>query len=121
MTLQVTLTLPDRVAQSAERVARRTKRTVESVLSEWLDRAASELPVEALSDEEVLALSDLRMSDAEQSELSDLLSDNREGTLGAAGRLRLDRLMRDYDRRLLRKSQALREAVERGLREPLAG
>ncbi len=119
MTLQVTLTISNQVAQSAQRIARQTRRPLETVLAEWLDHAAGELPVESLSDDEVLALCDLQLSEAEQADLSALLADNREGQLDAAGRARLDRLMYEYDRRLLRKAQALREAVERGLREPL--
>jgi hypothetical protein len=93
---------------------------VESVLAEWIDRVASELPVEALDDEELLTLCDLKLSASEQAELDALLAENREGRLDEPDRARLDDRMREYDRRLLRKSQALREAVARGLREPLA-
>jgi hypothetical protein len=76
--------------------------------------------VEALGDDEILALCDLQMGPAEQAALSGLLAENREGRLDDAGRTRLDECMREYDRTLLRKSQALREAVARGLRKPLA-
>ncbi|MBI3763559.1 MAG: hypothetical protein HY260_17070 [Chloroflexi bacterium] len=120
MTVQVTVTVSDRVAQSAQRIAEQTRRSVESVLAEWLDRTAAELPVKDLSDSDVLTLCDQQLSEADQTELSTLLANNREGHLDTAGRARLDRLMREYDRRLLRKAEALREAVERGLREPLA-
>jgi hypothetical protein len=71
-----------------------------------LERAATELPVEELPDEEVLAL-------------SELLSQNREDELESAGRRELDELMPLYEHGLLRKAQALRVAVQRGLREPL--
>jgi hypothetical protein len=37
----------------------------------------------------------------------------------AVGQERLDALMGGYERGLLRKAQALRVAVQRGLREPL--
>jgi hypothetical protein len=93
---------------------------VEAVLNEWLDRASAELPIEALDDAELLALCDLELPPSEQEELSSLLEGNREGRLEEAGRARLDALMHVYDRHLLRKSQALREAVARGLRKPLA-
>jgi hypothetical protein len=119
-TAQVTLTLPRALVRSAEQVAARTQRPVETVLAEWLDRAAAELPVEALEDADLLALCDLQLSPAEQAELDALLAQNREGELDEAGKRRLDAVMEAYDRRLLRKSQALREAVGRGLREPLA-
>ena len=120
MTLQVTLTVSDRVLHTAQRIARQTRRPVESVLAEWLDQTATELPVEVLSDDEILALCDLSLPENQQDILSALLADNREGQLDEAGRAELDRLMGEYDRRLLRKAQALREAVKRGLREPLA-
>src|SRR4051812_26561231 len=54
-TAQVTLTLPRAVVRSAEQVAARTHRPVETVLAEWLDQAAAELPVEALEDADLLA------------------------------------------------------------------
>jgi DNA-directed RNA polymerase specialized sigma24 family protein len=77
------------------------------------------LPVEELSDEEVLALTELRLTDEQQAALDDLLARNQEGTLDAEGQRQLDELMRLYEHGLLRKSQALRVAVERELIEPL--
>lgn len=55
----------------------------------------------------------------QEATLGDLLARNREGTLDAEGQRQLDELMRIYEHGLLRKSQALRVAVQRGLREPL--
>jgi hypothetical protein len=119
-TKQVVLTVPKAVVRSAEQAATRTRRPVEAILAEWLDRGAAEPPVEALDDAGVLALCDLQLSPAEQAELDTLLAENSEGQLDDAGKRRLDACMDAYDRRLLRKSQALREAVARGLREPMA-
>jgi hypothetical protein len=119
-TEQVTLTLRRTVVRSAEQIAARTRRPVETVLAEWLDRAAGEVPVEALDDAGLLSLCELQLSAAEQAELDGLLVDNREGRLDETGKNRLDAVMEEYDRLLLRKSQALREAVARGLRESLA-
>jgi len=119
MSEQVTIHISEHVAQRAAQVASRNNRRIEDVLSEWLDQAATELPVDDLPDSEVLALTELRLTPEEQAELSDLLVYNREGTLDAEGRRRLDNLMRVYEQKLLRKAQALRVAVERGLREPL--
>ena len=67
----------------------------------------------------MLALAEITLEDAQQEQLSDLLARNREGVLDGESQLRLDELMRVYEHGLLRKSQALREAVRRGLREPL--
>lgn len=70
------------------------------------------------SDNEVLALCDLTMTEAQQSELADLLADQREGTLPSTQKDRLDELMQIYRHGLVRKSEALRIAMERGLRPP---
>jgi len=115
----VTIRVSERVARSATYLAARTDRRVEDILAEWLDQAAVEPPAASLSDDEVLALCDLQMEPAEQAELSRLLSENREGALDDRGRIRLDELMRAYRRGLVRKAQALKIAVQRGLRPPL--
>lgn len=119
-TQQVVLALPRALVRTAERIAHRTHRPLETVLTEWIDRAAAELPVEALEDDDLLAVCDMQMGQPEQAELSSLLTENREGRLDEAGRARLDERMREYDQLLLRKAQALREAVARGLRGPVA-
>ncbi len=115
----VTLDLPPDLAQRAAAVAQQTHRRVEDVLLEWLGRAAIEVPVESLSDDQVLALCDLEMSRGEQRELSALLARQREATLDEAARHRLDELMTSYRRGMVQKAQALKVAVERGLRPPL--
>jgi len=119
MTETVTIRVSERVARSATYLAARTERRVEDILAEWLDQAAVEPPAASLSDDEVLALCDLQMEPAEQAELSRLLSENREGALDDQGRIRLDELMRAYRRGLVRKAQAFKIAVQRGLRPPL--
>jgi hypothetical protein len=116
----VKLNIPDEVADRAREVADATQRRVEDVLIEWLDRASSDVPVESLSDAQVLELCDLQMSRKQQRELSSLLEKSREGELDDAGRARLDELLVVYRHGLVRKSEALRVAVERGLRPPLS-
>ncbi len=111
----ITIELPEPLAHSARIVAARTSRRVEDVLMEWLDQAADGLPVEMLSDEEVLALRDLQMSDEQQNELSALLADQREQRLDARQRTRLDDLLARYRHGMVRKVQALKVAVERDL------
>jgi hypothetical protein len=115
----VTLELPEHVVRSARAVAATTHRRVEDVLVDWIDRAVAEVPVEVLSDEEVLALCDLQMANEDQEELSRLLAHNREGQLADTDRTRLDALMQMYRRGLVRKAQAWKVAVARGLRAAL--
>jgi len=120
MSAVVTLELPDALVQSARAVAAQSNRRVEDVLVEWLDQAASEVPVELLPDEQVVLLGSLEMAEADQAALSDLLARQREGRLADAERPSLDALMGTYRRGLVRKAQALKVAVERGLRPPLS-
>jgi hypothetical protein len=54
-----------------------------------------------------------------QRELPRMLDELREATLSATARERLDTLMAEYRLGLVRKAQAWREAVRRGLRAPL--
>jgi hypothetical protein len=42
----VTLNVPEEIVQQARTVAAKTKQRLEDVLTEWLDRAAAEIPVE---------------------------------------------------------------------------
>ncbi len=115
----VMLELPDALAQSARETARRTHRRVEDVLIEWLDRAANELPIEMLPDDQVLALRDMQMSDEQQAELSDLLAHQCERPLDGRDRVRLEELLEVYRRGMVKKARAMKVAVERGLQPPL--
>jgi len=119
MSEQITIQVSDQVVRHAATVASQTQRRIEDVLAEWLESVVNELPVEALSDTEVLGLTELQLSDEQQAALSELLERNRENSLAAQDRRHLDELMRVYEHGLLRKSQALRVAVQRGLLEPL--
>ena len=116
----VTLELPDKIAQNARRVAAKTRRSLPDVLLGWLDQIADDLPKEDLPDEQVLAISAMQLDQAIQLELGELLAANREGTLAHQQRLRLDELMQLYRHSLIRKAQAIKVAVNRGLRPPLS-
>ena len=113
----ITLQLPDFLAQQVDRAASATHRPVEEVLLEWIGYA---VPVESLPDDRVLALCALQMEPARQERLSELLDRDREGELDGADEQHLDILMQFYRQGLLQKAKALREAVRRGLRPPLA-
>jgi hypothetical protein len=116
----VTITLPEALASRAREAASRSNRPLEEILLQWLDQASGESPVDLLPDSDVLALTKLQMDQADDEELSDLLDALREREITPEGHLRLDELMTIYRRGLLLKSEALRVAVERGLRPPLS-
>jgi hypothetical protein len=128
MTTQVMVNLPDEVYQSAVRLAQLTQREVSDVLTDTLAVSLPALPhdqdisapVEVLSDGEVLALTALELPPPQDRQLSTLLERQQAGTLAEDERSQLAALMQAYQTGLLRKAQALQEAVRRGLRDPLA-
>lgn len=127
MSTRILLTLPDNVYQRAERLAHLTGRNIPDTLADTLElllpplSMASELakPVTEFSDEEVLADTELQMAPGQDQRLSILLYRQQAGELADAERAELVALMQLYQEGLLRKAQALREAVQRGLRAPL--
>ena len=70
---------------------------------------------ETMSDEDILSIVVMQMSEAQQQELSDLLSAQREEKITSVGSARLDELMQSYRLGLVRKAQATKFAAERGL------
>jgi hypothetical protein len=126
MSAQVTLTLPDDILRRAETLAHRVGRPVEDVLAETialslkpLGTGAGECPAAEWSDEDVLAAADATLTAADDRRLSELLGRQQAGTLTPSEQSDLTALMQRYQDGLLRKARALREAVRRGLREPL--
>lgn len=127
MSTQVIVTLPDDVYSSAVRLARLTQRAVADVLRDMLTLAMPKLdsdqegppPIQTLDDVDVLAMAQLELPREEDLRLSALLERQQAGTLDDADRHELNVLMQLYQEGLLRKAQALQEAVRRGLREPL--
>ncbi len=127
MTTQITITLSDDLYAQAERFARLANRDIASVLVNAIHssippmsaKAAALEPISSLSDEKVLALTELEMEPEEDVYLSELLDKQQAGTLAEAERHKLQALMQTYQEGLLRKATALSEAVRRGLTEPL--
>ncbi len=128
MSTQITITLPDEVYQRAERFARLANRDVASVLADTIQLSIPPIrvnvldlePISNLSDERVLALTELQMEPEQDDRLSKLLDRQQAGILVEDERLELQTLMQIYQEGLLRKATALSEAVKRGLTEPLS-
>ncbi len=127
MSTQVVVTLPDDIYRRAERLAQLTSRDVAEVLVDTIALSLAPLsphptsitPITALSDAEVLALTELQMDPAQDQCLSRLLHRQQAGELTGQERAELLALLQRYQEGLLRKAQALHEAVRRGLRAPL--
>jgi len=124
MSTQVTFMLPDDVHFSALRLARLTHREVADVLRDLLTLAVPPLavdsetppPLGSLGDAEVLALTTLELSGEQDLRLSALLQRQQASALDDAERRELASLIQCYQEGLLRKAQAIEEAVRRGLR-----
>jgi hypothetical protein len=120
MSEQVILDLPDRLAKQVREVAALTQRKLEDVLIEWLDRGSQdEIAIADLSDEQILRLCDLQISEPEQIQMSLLLEKQRESLLQQGELEQLDGLLQVYRRGMVRKAEALKIAVSRGLRARL--
>lgn len=123
MTAQLTVTLPEKVYKRMQRLAELAGRNVEETLAEtldsWLPPLSSELdsqPVESLSDDEVLALSESMMDEVLSKRMSALLYKQQAEPMSEAEQAELKMLMDIYGVGQLRKGAALAEAVKRGLR-----
>jgi hypothetical protein len=127
MAPQVVVTLQDEVYRRVERLAQLTSRDVADLLADTITLSLPALDasmesgqaVTVLSDEAVLALTALQMPPAQDRRLSTLLQRQQARELSTAERTELLALMQSYEEGLLRRAQALQEAVRRGLRAPL--
>ena len=123
MSTRVTITLPDEVYRRAESLAQVTSREVADVLADtlalWL--SASDLPatpgmaVASLSDQELLAVTELELPSEQDRRFSELLDSQQCSRLQSAERAELLAFMQIYQQGLLLKARALHEAVQRGL------
>lgn len=127
MATEILLHLPDKLYRQASRLAELSNRDLPRVLTETLENAFFPLgpfaealaPIEKLSDQELLQLTDLQMENSQGKRFSRLLACQNEGELSEAERLELAALLQVSQEGMLRKAQALAEAVRRGLRVPL--
>jgi hypothetical protein len=115
---RITLELPPEVLARAGEIAGRTHRVLEDVLADWLTHYADDLPVESLSDEQVLDLCRFQINIVQQQELSNLLHHHRERQLTASETARLDELVQVHRRGLVRQARAIQVATARGLKLP---
>src|SRR6266699_3278176 len=122
MSRTVTVTLSDDLYRQLAQLAKLNVNEVatEAIELSFLPGDPSLLkPVDELPDKEILKLTQLQMSRAEDRRLTQLLTRQQKGTLTSKERGELWTLMQIYRNGLLRKAQALAEAVRRGLSEPL--
>jgi hypothetical protein len=130
MSTEITLKLADATYERAAHLARLTGRPIADVLAEAIDISLQPLgasgamgtqvtPVAELADREVLAAANAQMEPVPARRLSELLERQQAGILTPDEHPELQALLQLDQDGLLRKAQALHEAVRRGLREPL--
>ena len=124
---EITISLPNEIYKHAARLSDATRLPIADILTDalsftlpTLDGAAlREDIVSKLDDAEIMALAASQMPPAQDQRLSDLLYRQREELLSAEEAAELLSLMSLYYRGWRRKTEALVEAVKRGLRPPL--
>ncbi|MEC4814833.1 MAG: hypothetical protein SAK29_16360 [Scytonema sp. PMC 1069.18] len=122
--------MSEALIEQAQRVSKVTQQAFETVLLDALEvmgltwenfpEESLPTPVTNLSDEEVLALASLKMEYDQNERLAKLQTKGKTTGLTEAERYELLALLQVYQLGQLRKSEALAEAVKRGLREPLS-
>jgi hypothetical protein len=125
MSTKVTLNLPDETYRKAENLAQLTGRDINEILTETLDISLQSfnaispknISVAELNDADLLAVADSQMDSKQDSRFKALMQ--RQSELAPDERNEYLALMQVYQEGLLRKAQALNEAVRRGLRKPL--
>jgi hypothetical protein len=124
---EITVSLPDEIYKHAARLSDATRLKISDILTDALSFTLPTLDgttfredaVTKLGDVEVLALAESQMPPAQDQRLSELLYRQREELLSAEEAAELLSLMSLYYSGWRRKTEALVEAVKRGLRPPL--
>jgi hypothetical protein len=124
MSRQITLEVPDDLMDRAEALAQYSRRNVDQVLLDTLDASLPSLPAPTdfsrMSDEEVLAASKPLPASEDNPRFSELLQEQQSRSLSGAEKAELAEFLRQYGVLWVRQSEALAEAVRRGLRPPLS-
>jgi hypothetical protein len=123
MNASVTVSLPAALFLKAEAWANQTGRPLSEFLVETIELslvpfASNPDSIKDWTDQNVLEQLDRQPSLTDDDRLSELLNQQAEGLLSSSDSAELRRLMTMYQQSLLMKSAALREAVQRGLRQP---
>ncbi len=119
MSESITLELPQPLVKKVKEIAALNHQGIEEMLIEWINRTINEIPIDALPDEQVLALCNLQMGEQQQNIFSDLQARNSEGLLNAQEIKKLNELIQVYRHGSVRKAKAIQVAVMRGLIPPL--
>ena len=119
--MEVTINLPDRVYSNVVDLAKKTSRRVDEFIADKIQESYSVEYIEneqLLSDwsnDDVLALANLKLPPTQDKRLSQLLEKQRESNITMNEKVELEGLMGLYNLANSRKSEGIVEAVKRGL------
>ncbi|MBE9141122.1 hypothetical protein IQ254_28640 [Nodosilinea sp. LEGE 07088] len=130
MTIEVTLQLSNGLVEDAQRLGHATSKDASTVLTEALEQLWPTLEnfaeeaffpaISGLEDNEVLQLATGKMQESQNARLGELQAADKAQGLSEPERYELLALLQVYQLGQLRKSEALAEAVTRGLLAPVA-
>ncbi len=117
--MEVTLNLPDNIYQNFAKLAKKTSRQISEIIVEKIqteyvpDKELDNL--KTWSDEDILALANLKLPKAQSDRMSKLLDLQQRGTIKSAEKRELEVYTELYQIATLHKAQGCLEAVNRGL------
>ena len=123
MVMQITLNISDTIYHRAKNLAGLIDVDVETIVSMMLELSLPRfvpdidlsVPVTSLSDDSLLSATRLRLIPEQSERHSQLLKQQQNATLSDTEKAELDTLNRVYELGVVYQSQALAEAVKRGL------
>ena len=117
--MEVTITLAENVYHDFQQLAEKSSRRVDEVIAEKVQATALVDAEEDLlatrSDEEILALANLKLPKAQARRVSQLVDRQQSGLMTSAEKVELDIYTELYQIGNLRKARGIVEAVKRGL------
>jgi hypothetical protein len=119
--MEITVNIPENVYQNVTELAEKTSRRVDEIIVERLqaDFSIENINNEELigdwSDEDVLALANLNLPEAQSERMSELLYKQQAGLITKVEKSELEIYMEIYNNANLRKAHGIVEAVKRKL------
>jgi hypothetical protein len=116
--MEITISLSDKIFANVANFASKTHRRIDEIIVEKIERDFSpeiERPLLNCTNDEVLALANMKMLKEQADRQSELLYKNQADTLSPLERNELENMLLVYGLGNLRKSQGIAEAVLRGL------